>query len=353
MTQVSLRLTNKLAIPMSLAVWLANDEYDYVDDINYISVTTLIKSPRQIVLARRYNDTTINDDVINTPETDILRDVSDFMANRFGTAIHGSIEDAWKSYFKTSMQKLGYPIDIINRIHINPELPKEYACYQDYFNATGIIPVFLEKRVKRKIGKYTIGGKYDFVGNGILDDFKTTGVFSYMSGSNDWKYILQGSLYRWLNPDIITGDHMNIQFIFTDWSKNEARMKAEKGYPQTRMFQHKLKLMSVPETELWVQRKLNLIYQLENVPESELPLCEAKDLWQDDPIYKYYKNPSNLKRSTKNFATRAEANIRLIEDGNIGCVIECPGMAKACAYCDVFQACTQKDTLMETGTLKF
>ena len=48
-----MKFTNKNNIPLSLAVWLVTDEYDYVDKPNYISATSLLKPTRQLVLSKR------------------------------------------------------------------------------------------------------------------------------------------------------------------------------------------------------------------------------------------------------------------------------------------------------------
>ena len=325
---------NETNVPLSIAVWLARDDYDFVDDPNYISATTLLKSLRQIVLNKRITKTQVG-----------LPDISTRMASRMGSAIHGSIEDTWLYHHKECLELLGFGEKTIGRVKINPTA-------EDLKQIPGIIPIYLEQRVSRKIGKWTVGGKYDFVGDGTLEDFKTTGVFSYMSGSNDWKYLLQGSLYRWLNPELITSDFIRINFIFTDWSKKDSIIQAAKGYPPTKIFSHKINLKSIPETEVWVQRKLDLLETLMDTPEPELPLCEARDLWQEPPTFKYYKNPEKTQRSTANFNTHAEATIRWIEDGRVGKIVEVPGTCKACVFCDAFQICSQKDTLIARGQLK-
>lgn len=364
------RLTNNTGIPLSMAVWLANDDYDHIDEPNYISATNLIRSPRQIVLSSRA-----------TPQNTDTLDIVNLMSSKLGTAIHHSIETTWTNFYREGLQKLGYPEKVIERIRINPvsdqaehpnnaiikdaRLLLEKQGYSQeaidnilppiipvYAAQDNIIPVYMELRSFREIEGMNIGGKFDFVADGKLEDFKTTGVYTYMSGSNDWKYRLQGSIYRWLNPEIITNDHMSIQFLFTDWSGRDATIKKDKGYPPTKIFQHKIQLMSVSETELWVRNKIRLIKSLQNTPEDKLPLCEAHDLWQDAPTYKYYKNPAKKTRSTANFNTPAEAMIRLIEDGNVGVIEEVPGATKACLYCDAFQQCTQKDSLIACGSLR-
>ena len=32
---------------------------------------------------------------------------------------------------------------------------------------------------------------------------------------------MQGGIYKWLNPELITSDHVYIQFIFTDRSEDD------------------------------------------------------------------------------------------------------------------------------------
>lgn len=320
---------NVSSVPLSLAVFLATDSYDYVDIPNYISVTTLMKPVRQLILASR------------VPKEDSPPDLGSMINSRMGTAIHDAIERAWKDNHVNALKALGYPERIIQRIRINPT--KEELT-QD------IIPVYMERREYKKIGKYTIGGKFDFIGEGRVEDFKTTSTYTAMAKTKDDDYILQGSLYRWLNPDLVTRDEMAIQFIFTDWSA--AKAKSDPSYPQKRIQERVLKLKSIPETDAYVRRKLALIEQYWDAPEDQIPECADSDLWRTEPIFKYYKNKDKVGgRSTKNFETKQEAYDRLAADGSGGVVIEHPGQVKACMYCAGFNACTQKDRLIASGDL--
>jgi len=326
-------LTNNTAIPLSMAVWLALDEYDHNPDDRYISATGLIKSTRQIILGQRL-----------PPQTEgNMKDISQLMASRIGTAVHSSIESSWLNHYKSSLKRLRYSDKVIARVKINPK-PEELT--------PETIPIYMELRSMREIDGVTIGGKFDFIGNGTLEDFKTTGVYSYTSGSNDWKYKLQGSIYRWLNPELITNDHMIIDYIFTDWSRRDSCVKADKGYPPTKVFAHKILLLSLPETEMWIKNKIAAIKNFQDQPEANLPLCNAQELWQDAPTYKYYKNPEKTLKSTKNFNTSAEATIRWIEDGKMGQIVTQPGKVTACKYCDAFSICSQKDNLIASGLLQ-
>lgn len=317
---------NTSSVPLSIAVFLAVDNYDH--DEATISATSLIKPLRQIVLSKRVNN------------ADSSIDLVQMVPSRMGSAIHDGIERAWINHHATALKTLGYPQKLIDRIRINPE-PHQLG--------EDTIPIYLEQRAQKQVGKYLVSGKFDFVGEGRVEDFKTTSTYTATNNTNDAKYILQGSIYRWLNPSLITKDEMAIQFIFTDWSAAKAR--SESGYPQSRIQQRILPLMSVAETDRYVLNKLSQIDQYWDAPEESIPLCSDEDLWRSPPVFKYYKNPEKTSRSTKNFDTKQEAYIRLAEEGGKGLVLEKPGQVTACKYCPAFSACSQKDALIAQGDL--
>lgn len=317
---------NNSEVPLSLAVFLATDNYEHEE--NTISATALIKPLRQIILSAR------------VPAGDTMMDLLQMVPSRVGTAIHDAIEGAWKGNYKQAMKAMGYPDKVVDRIMINPTAGQL---------TDSAIPIYLEQRAHKQVGKYVVSGKYDFIGDGRVEDFKTTSTYTAMNNTNDEKYILQGSIYRWLNPEIITKDEMAIQFLFTDWSA--ARARAEDKYPKQRIQQRILPLKSIQETDSFIRRKLQQIDTYWDTPEAELPLCTDEDLWRSAPVFKYYKNPAKTSRSTKNFDSRQDAYIRLAEDGNVGIVKEAPGQVTACKYCAAFSVCSQKDQLIACGDL--
>jgi hypothetical protein len=142
---------------------------------------------------------------------------------------------------------------------------------------------------------------------------------------------------------------MVIQHIFTDWKPGMA--KANAAYPQRPVEPKKIQLLDLDTTEEFIREKIQLIDSFWKAPENEMPRCEDRDLWRDEPIYKYYKNPAKLTRSTKNFDTLQEANQRFAEDGGVGVVIEKPGEVRACKYCPAFPVCEQKDEYLRDGSL--
>jgi hypothetical protein len=327
---MSARFANVSEVPLALAVFLASDFYDHDDDPFTVSATTLLKPLRQIILPSRI------------PAGEGLVNLADMMNSRMGTAIHDGIEKAWMTNHQVAMEAIGLPQRVIDRIAINPP-DEQLASNPD------LIPVYLEQRLSRQLGKWKITGKFDFIGEGKVQDFKSTSTFTYMKQTSSDKYAQQGSIYRWLDPKKITQDQMDIHYIFTDWKP--AMAKTDPNYPPKRFHTQTFNLMNLAETEGFIRRKLALIEQYWDAPEEEIPQCDDDELWRSEPVFKYYKNPEKTARSTKNFDTMQDAMLRLSEDGNVGIVKEVPGQVTACKYCPAFAACTQKDRLMAMGDL--
>lgn len=321
------KYTNEASLPLSMAVFLATDNYDYEEGV--ISATTLIKPLRQTVLAAR------------VPKGNDLVDVRQLVKSRMGNAIHDGIEHSWKDNYMGAMKALGYPQRVIDRVKINPD-PKTLG--------PDDIPVYLEQRARKQVGKYTVSGKFDFLAEGRIEDFKSTSTFSWVSGTKDQDYILQGSIYRWLNPEIVTQDTMAIQFIFTDWQA--MRAKTDDKYPSQQVMEKRYTLMSLPVIDSWIRQRLDRLDALWDLPQEALPECDDRELWRKETVYKYYKDPSKRTRSTKNFSDPQDAYQRLAKDGGTGIVIEQPGEVVACKFCPAFSVCHQKDRLMASGELK-
>lgn len=326
------KYSNNSNVNLSIAVWLASDEYDHNPDPNVISVSTLIKPVRQIILGSRVN-------VDNAAKPDLVSRLK----SRMGTAIHDAIERNWlnTNNVKVAMTDLGYPKRAIDSIVVNPN-PDEVVA--------GQFPVYLEQRVEKSIAGMTVSGKFDAVFNGQLEDNKSTSCYSYLRGNKIADYKLQGSMYRWLNPKIITEDSIKINYIFTDWSAGNAY---QDGYPSSAVLTEEYELMTVQQTEQWVRNKVNLIKSLWDAPESELPFCEDKDLFRDPPTYKYYaKSKAEQSRATKNFDNKLEAYNFFLEKGSKGEIVEVPSKVRGCLWCSSFELCSQKNQYIIDGSLE-
>lgn len=320
------KLTNFAGVSLPMAVWLAADDYDYDPDRRTISATSLMKPVRQILLKERL-----------TKENRTTPDVMDFFKSRMGTSIHDGIEKAWMTNMVPAMLALGYSEDTIARFRINPSA-------EDLREHNDIIPIYMEQRGSREFKGYKISGKFDMIVDGELKDHKSTSVYTFIKGSKDEDYRNQGSIYRWIHRDKIFSDHIDIQFIFTDWSKAQA--KADPKYPQTPLYEHRVPLMSLDETERWIGDRIRTLEKYADVSEPTLPFCSDEELWRSPTVWKYFSDPAKATdpkaRSSKNFDNAAEAAAHRADKGK-GIVVEKPGEVKACGYCPAYPICTQKD----------
>lgn len=321
---------NSYEVPLPMALWLTCDDYLYANHANELSATSLLKSPRYIIGSRRamYPEQFPEHlrPVVNTNEPIELPDIQSRIAARVGTAIHEAIEKAWKNNYKEGLRLLGYPEDAINKVRINPTESED-----------NIIPVYQESRLYKEIEvngmKFTISGQYDMIVNGNLHDIKTTSTYSYESGTNDNKYILQGSIYRWLNPELITGDELTINFLFLDWKQYMDNRNT--NYPPAKAYFKKYKLLSIPDTELFIRNKLKQLVEYWEHPLELIPCCTPDELFSSKPVFKYYKNGfTEGTRSTKNFNSFNEASAYRAKNGFKGDIIEHRGKPFMCPYCN-------------------
>lgn len=316
-------ISNDHNLSLLMAVWLLHDNYDYNDEPNYISATSLLRPIKQIILAKH----------VLTEEK--VMDVSERISATLGNAVHDSIETVWRDPAQRSraLKMLGIPEWVRENICVNPT--PEYLLQNP--NA---IPIYLEYRVINEINGFKIGAKLDSIIDRKLLDVKSTSVYTYLKSRKEEDHALQLSIYRWANPDLIDGEYGFIQFVFTDWQK--FMTYNDEDYPKTRIIEQPIKFLSIEETERFIINKLNQIRDLWDKPEEELPECTDKDLWRGETVYKYFSNPDNQK-ATKNFDTdKSGAYAHLAEKGK-GLIKEVPGQVKACAYCPAYKVCKQKD----------
>lgn len=321
-----MKLTNKHNLPLSVAAWLVHDNYEYASDPNYISVTTLLKPIKQIILGRRIEFSTVEQDIM------------DLFAVRLGQSLHDSIEHVWQNYAREDLEKLGINQATLDRMSINGDNPMD-----------NVINITMENRIKKTVGKWTVSGKYDFNSNGQLEDFKSVPAFSYLKQSNREQYIQQGSIYRWLDPSIVTEETIQINYLIKDWKKFEA--KRDREYPSTPIKISHYPLWSVEQTDAWVKNRLAAIEKYMDLPEEQIPECNEEELWRKPPTYKYFKNP-DAARSTANYSNYGEALQKQLENNGVGIIKTVGGEVKRCHYCNAFTACQQKNNYLADGSLK-
>lgn len=318
-------ITNKFGVSLPAAIWLLHDEYEYFHDSKYFSATTLLKPIKQIVLAKRVP--------ANLKQTDLI----DFMNVRYGTAVHDSTEIAMRRGAHKALKTLGYPQEDIDRFLVNPT-PEEMAKHANP------VVVWVENRVMKKVLGYTIGGKYDLIFDGTIHDWKTAKVFSWIAETNDWKYRMQLSIYRWMNPDKVFSDVGNIQHFFKDWMAGDAAKNPR--YPQAPILEKEYPLFSIPDTQAWVEERLRLIQTNMEREEKFIPECTPEDLWMRPPTYKYFSNPEKTDgRATRVSENLSEMQAVQAEKGGKGVIITIKSEAKACGYCNAAPVCQQRKAM--------
>lgn len=326
------KLTNNTKIPLPVAVWVASNTYDFKHNPKALSATDFNRSIRQLVLRNRLPENHINE-----------LDISTMIKSKMGTAIHDAIESVWLNdeLRNETLEVLGVDPRLINNIVVNPPVNE----IKD-----GQVPVYMEQRKSIEIDGYSISGKFDFVVNGELCDFKTTGTWKWNKLDDaDKDYQTQGSIYKLIHNDIIDKDEMHIIFIFTDFMQGRA---VSESYPPSQCVDHKVKLLDELETTEMIKGVINQLEEYKDAPEEELPDCTAEQLWQSKPTYKYYKNPLKTSRATKTSSNYYELEQKLKEDGSVGVIHTVHSEARACHTCNVASLCSQRNRLIEAGLLK-
>lgn len=318
--------TNQFDIPLLMSAWMMSDEYDYIDDPKYISATSLMRPIKEQILSKRIDD----QDLIQ------VKDISDLAPSSLGNAVHSAVERVWlvPHLRNKALLRMGYSKEDIDNILVNPT-DEEIGDNPD------AITLFFEQRQKKKVLGYTIGGKYDAILSGVLHDVKTTSAYAWVHGTRDEDFIIQGSIYRWLNPDKVTEDFIRICFYFTDWSKAGT---SNPDYPDARAKYRDYKLMSIADTEKWVKERVQQRIKLADADESELPECTDADVWLSETSYRYFSDPTKVNgRATRVFKDHDEAMAHWQSAGK-GVVIATVPIANKCQkYCNAFTVCKQKD----------
>jgi hypothetical protein len=331
-----MKYTNNTNVSLPLALWLANDTYAGSNNLRnkQISATSLLKPMKQLILS------------LYAPEMEA--DIISFLASRNGTAVHDAVEFTLKGDgYKKAALKLGYSQEDVDRMVVNPT-PEQLA------SMTNPYPIYSEIRTEKNVLGWTVTGEFDLVVDGTVRDIKNTKTYSFVKKSNDTKYIQQGSIYRWLNPMIITKDVMYIDFIFSDWQQIKAN--TDPNYPKQPIVDKKFDLIPYQQTEFFVMNKIREIEDYLLIPKADvedmLPQCTDEELWRSESEFKYYSKADAARATKAGFTSYMEAHqYMMAEKKGVGVIKEIKGEVKACNYCKAFPVCKQKDNYLLSGEL--
>lgn len=315
-------LTNDLGLPLPIAAWLLNDDYDYNADPTVFSATSLIKPIKKSMLGSA---------VARSDSIELQIDISTKLSSIRGQNLHFAIEKSCDSpeHLQRVSSTLGMPI---------PE-------------------IIMEKRLHAQIevrGKtYTVSGKFDAIIDKILHDWKTEQTYSFNDPIKHRDRILQLSIYAWLcyknniDIDFTKGVYYS---VYQNFIKGLA---VTENYPSSAFNPVEVELLPMGQIEFWIKDKIEerIDLSIEDVDSIE---CTRQDLWMDDPVWQYFPKP-DAKRASKNFegaSAETEAQAFLASKGHKGYIKQKPSFAKACEYCAGAPICSQYDSLNRQGLIK-
>lgn len=256
-----MKITNKNKLPQPF-VDAVSKEYKYKE--KRYSVTTLLKSEREIMLQRRHNE-------------EIEADVSDMIWAIFGTAVHSVLENANSADHLLKEQFLKVPITLPDG---------------DIYTLSGICDLFDTKA-------------------GEVIDYKVTSTFKALKKDYE-DYYMQGLIYAWMisktkfinhftyeqdgeeitvekEPLVYNPKRAKFYMILRDWQKSKA--KFDKSYPQSQVIPVAFRFTKkdFDFIEKWLIEKFEKIKAAEQLADQDLPLCSDKDRWKNDDVYAVMK----------------------------------------------------------------
>lgn len=154
--------------------------------------------------------------------------------------------------------------------------------------AKGGVPKYtLEKRYHMEIAGRKVSGCYDVLWNAkkSLWDLKKTSTWKHVFGDKvDWT--AQQNMYRyliWLEEGMDI-NQLNIMAFYRDWSKyNKMRYGAK--YPYHPIMNYRLATWDHQKTYNYMEERVQLMIDNENVTDDDLPECTIKDMWCDPDKY--------------------------------------------------------------------
>ena len=156
-----------------------------------------------------------------------------------------------------------------------------------------------EVRLKHTIKKVTISGKYDFIEDEYLCDYKVTKAWSYrFNPHGDAKWAIQLSIYRWLyfkSTGKLLKNTGKIYIIFRDWDEKKVKpapLGVKKRathlgpYPDAPVGMIEMPLSSIDEVQQEMEIKVQNITQMMDGDIENIPACE--NTWKNDLKCKRY-----------------------------------------------------------------
>jgi hypothetical protein len=270
-------LTNLANLPDAIVAAVANDSYSKGDGVD-ISVTGILKPPRQVVLETRHHDA-------------ITQDVSERVWSLLGQSVHTILERA---------------------------------------NRRGIA----ERRLYIACEGWTISGGMDLYDEeGVLSDYKITSSHKLVQGNlDDW--VSQLNLYSAiLRHHGHAVSKLQVIAILRDWSKLQARR--DPNYPQAQVVNVPIALWDHTRALEFMRTRVRLHQQAR----ISLPECTAEERWAKPDQWAVMKQ--GRKSAVKLYSNPDEAMDHAVTHKDL-VVMHRRGESIRCAeYCAVSPFCDQ------------
>lgn len=249
-----MKTTNVAGVDRAWAIAAGRALYEKVGDY---SVTGLLKPVRQVELIKRH-------------DAEITFDVLDQLDIMLGNAMHMLLADnEEKNVIKE--QRFSIMVDVDGR---NLEL--------------SLKPDYLRGEYNQAMGTFW-----------HIKDFKTIGaaqaVLALDKGKAEWD--IQLNVYRWALEK--TGlfakfGAMTIEAFVRDWSAMDAQIKADRGYPQSRVFTVQIEKRDNAWVENFVVTRIREFEKYKAVKtDEELLLCTPEERWERPSEWVVSKKGSN------------------------------------------------------------
>ena len=173
----------------------------------------------------------------------------------------------------------------------------------DYFARKGSWKGDKEQEVSAVIEGTNITGHFDVLTDGVLRDYKTTGVGYLRIGDNVEKWTQQLNIYAYLIGTYgVKVNKLEINVLYRNWTKMKL---GTKDYPEIPYEKLKLPLWSTEMQLSFIKERLD--YHHMN-PTS----CSDKERWKKDDIWGVWSTEAAFKkkggRTLKNFSSEEAAN---------------------------------------------
>lgn len=200
-----------------------------------------------------------------------------------------------------------------------------------------------------------ISGEPDLVKDGVLDDYKVTGIYGWDKGIKiEWEQQL--NCYRWLRScNGLATKELRAVYILRDWKKSESM---QEGYPAAAAMTMPVTMWPLEQAERFVLDRLKTHQDARGATDEALPECSPLETWEKpegwavkkegnkvaSKVWNQEKFPEPVTGEFLRLAAEADAVARAAKTKGKGVffVEHRPGSRTRCeSYCDAKSWCSQ------------